>query len=137
MTMPLRINGFSFDEAFDLAVHAVAGPWGEGGTARPLADYVAAVPLTANQWQLLADLLRMLPEHLPRGAHGKRRKPTNNEAAKQIARQAIPQLKRWRKQHRLQRIPLAVKKQIILGTADNAATHLNEVLLLLKNQARL
>ena len=132
--MPQRVKGFSFEEAYDLAFRAVRGPWGEGGNAGHLGDYIAAVPLTANQRQLLADLLRMLPVHLPRGAHGER-KHTNNTAAKRTARQAIPKLKTWCEQNRRQRVPPDVKKRIILGIDSTA--DVDQVLLLLKIPQRL
>jgi len=139
-----RVNGFSFWEAFSLALSAVE-PVGTGADPGPMADYVASdLPLTSNDRQLLAALFRMLPTSLPRGDRGKgKRNRAGSETEYQLARRVMDKQKAWCEQNPTrtgvprQHVPVAVTTQMIKDISGNSPRVVDTVLRLLKNKSRL
>jgi hypothetical protein len=148
-----RVNGFSFREALALACLAVdPEAKGYGGDPRPLADYIAAVPLTMNEQQMHADFLRMLPASRPRGDRGlaKNGRSPETEAEYQVAQRVMEKMKTWCEQHPTRagkprkNVPDDVKRELIADDINNSSlspqdrdTVVQNVLRLLANKSRL
>jgi hypothetical protein len=126
------VNHVSFWEAIGLALGTVEH-MGLGGDAGPLADYVAAVPLTRGQMLILADFLRLLPARMARGHRGEGKHKSRTDAH-EVARQVKAAQRAWRQQNGRKRVPSAVTTQMI---RDNHPRLESDVLRLLKNKSRL
>jgi hypothetical protein len=140
-----RVNGFSFWEAWDLAVGAIDAS-GIGGSTEHLADYLAADgPLTPAMKEALADLLRTVPEKRPRGERGSgKRRAAETERA--LGRRILDRQQKWREQHPgRKKVPTDVTRGMIEDVindmpADEACRRkpdVENVLRLLRNKARL
>jgi hypothetical protein len=146
---PPQVNGFTFNDALDLAV-GVFDPQRESATAEVLADFMDTKRLTFNQQRMVADLIRMLPPYLqrgrPRGAKGKKTSP-GLQLEFELARQVVFEQKRWCKGNVTRSgtpckiVPVEVTKEIIGKkiAADLRWQHISvdNVLRHLKNKARL
>jgi hypothetical protein len=149
-----RVNGFTFEDAIYVAAGAV-DRIGIGGETGPLADFIASdQPLSAENRQQLAELLRLVRPRLPRGYRGERRTPRTPEALAEysLAARVLHQQKLWRRRTGKTKVPPDATKRMIKdsirtgtspqhiawqGNADRREKVIEQVERLLRNPRRL
>jgi hypothetical protein len=110
------VDGITFLHAIHLALGAVNPDDRGGGSTEDLAYYLASgTPLTPDDQQMLAELLRLIPGRMPHGYRGKGKKPRSaqSEAEYGVARRVLKQQLQYREQHNVKQVPLSVTKQFI------------------------
>jgi hypothetical protein len=139
----LRYISPDFDQALINAIGGIKHT-GLGSDPEPLANYIACQPLTMDEQQLLAELLRLLPVVKPRGVRGERKTPRQEtaEAEYRAAGRVHARLQTLRQQ--------SAKKRVVPGTTDRVidedmtaeppadpAHHKARIKALLRNPSRL
>ena len=145
-----RQHDSGFLEALSLA-WGVVERGGEGASPKPLAEYIAAEPLTMNEQKLLAEFIRLLPSSMPQGVRGegKTERDATTQGEHRVARRVRDRLRQWREQHEKTKVPAGLTDQYVGEEIDADPEHvlwqgegrrarsIVQVRLLLKNPARL
>lgn len=128
---------------------------GEGSSPKPLAEYIAAEPLTDDARLVLADFISRLPSRMPHGVRGegKTKRDAITQGEHRVARRVQDRLRQWREQHEKAKVPAGLTEQYIGEEMDEEmdanpervlwraeglrGRSMVQVRLLLKNPARL